>query len=119
MTFNIGAQEIVVFLYRGVFNIPISIFFGTAVGILVKYFLDKNYIFKFHTNNAIHDRRTFFLYTIMGLITTPLFWGFEFGFQYFFATRTMRYFGACLGLTIGYITKYQLDKRFVFRGEAP
>jgi hypothetical protein len=27
----------------------------------------------------------------------------------------MKYMGAVLGLAIGYVTKYQLDRRFVFR----
>jgi hypothetical protein len=27
----------------------------------------------------------------------------------------MKYVGAVLGLAIGYVTKYQLDRRFVFR----
>ncbi|MEL7013152.1 MAG: GtrA family protein, partial [Pseudomonadota bacterium] len=29
-------------------------------------------------------------------------------------TDLMRELGAVIGLTIGYVTKYQLDKRFVF-----
>ena len=51
----------------------------------------------------------------MGLATTVIFWGFEFGFQYLFATKEMRYLGGALGLAIGYVAKYLLDKRFVFR----
>ena len=31
--------------------------------------------------------------------------------------RHMRYVGAVIGLTIGYMTKYQLDRRFVFRAD--
>jgi hypothetical protein len=39
----------------------------------------------------------------------------EFGFDYLFKTTEARYIGACIGLAIGYIIKYRLDKRFVFR----
>ena len=30
----------------------------------------------------------------------------------------MRYLGGVIGLAIGYLTKYHLDKRYVFRTEA-
>lgn len=85
---------------------------------LIKYFLDKRYIFRFRARDVAHDTRTFLLYTFMGLATTVIFWGFEFGFQFLFETREMRYLGGIIGLAIGYITKYQLDKRYVFRMEA-
>jgi hypothetical protein len=29
----------------------------------------------------------------------------------------MRYLGGVIGLTIGYLAKYHLDKRFVFKAE--
>ena len=77
--------------------------------------LDKRYIFRFQARDAKHDGRTFFLYSLMGLATTVLFWGCEFGFHYLFETREMRYLGGIIGLAIGYLTKYQLDKRYVFR----
>jgi putative flippase GtrA len=51
----------------------------------------------------------------MGVVTTAVFWGFEFGFDHLFGTREMRYAGGVIGLAIGYVAKYQLDKRFVFR----
>lgn len=55
-----------------------------------------------------------FLYTFTGVFTTALFWGIEFGFQSLFGTDAMRYLGGAIGLTLGYIIKYRLDKRFVF-----
>lgn len=51
----------------------------------------------------------------MGLATTAIFWGFELGFDYLFASRNMRYVVALIGLAIGYVAKYHLDKRYVFR----
>lgn len=87
---------------------------GTGVGLIVKYVLDKKYIFKFVAQSVAHDSQTFMLYSLMGLLTTVIFWGMEVGFEYWFETKTMRYVGACLGLAIGYIVKYYLDKRFVF-----
>jgi putative flippase GtrA len=112
---NIGAQDLVVRIYSGAFDIMASVIAGTAVGLVVKYVLDKRYIFRFHTRSAAHDTQTFALYTLMGLATTGVFWGFEFGFHHLFESREMRYLGGVIGLAIGYLTKYHLDKRYVFR----
>jgi hypothetical protein len=38
----------------------------------------------------------------------------EFAAQVLFNSETARLAGGALGLTLGYIAKYQLDKRFVF-----
>ena len=112
---NIAAQEGTLQVYQGLFEIGLSIFVGTAVGLVVKYILDKRYIFRFKAQNRRYDSRIFILYTVMGLLTTVIFWGFEWAFQLLYETKEMRYLGGVIGLTLGYLTKYQLDKRFVFR----
>ncbi len=112
---NIGAQDLAIRAYSGAFDILASVIVGTGVGLVVKYVLDKRYIFRFRARSVAHDTRTFALYTVMGLATTVVFWGFEFGFQHLFETREMRYLGGIIGLAIGYLTKYHLDKRYVFR----
>ena len=111
---NIGSQDITTRLYDGPFHIAASIIVGTGVGLVVKYILDKRYIFRYQTKNLAHDGKTFALYTVMGLVTTVIFWGFEFGFEHLFGTKRMRYVGGVIGLAIGYIVKYHLDKRYVF-----
>ena len=113
--FNILAQDIFSYIYSGPFYILVSIIIGTCVGLVIKYILDKKYIFKYKTQNAQHDGKIFMLYTVMGIFTTIIFWGFEFGFHAIFETKEMRYVGGVIGLMIGYICKYYLDKRFVFR----
>ncbi|WP_254795620.1 GtrA family protein [Atopomonas hussainii] len=115
---NIGAQDLVIRTYSGAFNILASVIVGTGVGLVVKYILDKRYIFRIRVRSVAHDTQTFALYTVMGLVTTVIFWGFEFGFHHIFETKEMRYLGGVIGLAIGYLTKYQLDKRYVFRTEA-
>jgi putative flippase GtrA len=112
---NIGAQDLLTRLYAGPYAIVLAMIAGTAVGLVVKYVLDKRYIFRFRARDLGHDSRTFALYTLMGLATTAIFWSFELGFEHLFGTRAMRYLGAVLGLAIGYVTKYHLDKRYVFR----
>lgn len=114
---NIGAQDLVIRTYSGSFDIFASIIAGTGVGLVVKYILDKRYIFSFRARSVAHDTQTFALYSVMGLVTTVIFWGFEFGFHHIFETKEMRYLGGVIGLAIGYLTKYHLDKRYVFRTE--
>ena len=111
---NIGAQDIAIRTYSGAFDILASVVVGTGAGLVVKYILDKRYIFRFRARSVAHDTQTFALYTVMGLVTTVIFWGFEFGFHHIFETKEMRYLGGVIGLAIGYLTKYHLDKRFVF-----
>lgn len=112
---NIGAQDLTIRLYAGAYAVQLSVAVGTGVGLIVKYVLDKRYIFRFRARNVAHDSWAFVLYTVMGLATTVIFWGFEFGFNAVFQTKEMRYLGGIIGLAIGYLTKYHLDKRFVFR----
>ena len=114
---NIGAQDLLTRLYQGPWHIALSMVVGTGVGLVVKYVLDKRYIFRFPTTSVAHDTRTFALYAVMGLVTTAVFWGFEWGFHWLFETKEMRYLGGAIGLAIGYVSKYHLDKRFVFRSE--
>lgn len=115
---NISAQDIVIRTYSGALDILASVVVGTGVGLVVKYILDKRYIFRFRARSVAHDTKTFALYTVMGLATTVIFWGFEFGFHHIFETKEMRYLGGVIGLAIGYLTKYHLDKRYVFRTDA-
>lgn len=115
---NISAQDIVIRTYSGALDILASVVAGTGVGLVVKYILDKRYIFRFRARSVAHDTKTFALYTVMGLATTVIFWGFEFGFHHIFETKEMRYLGGVMGLAIGYLTKYHLDKRYVFRTDA-
>lgn len=112
---NIGIQDIAVRSYAGPGYLLISVGAGTIAGLLVKYVLDKRYIFRFQAQSALHDGRTFILYSLMGVVTTTIFWGFEFGFDRLFGTREFRYLGGILGLAVGYLSKYHLDKQFVFR----
>lgn len=112
---NIVSQDITHRIYQGQFELWLSILVGTAIGLVVKYFLDKRYIFQYQTTSISHGSKTFYLYTLMGVVTTIIFWGFEAAFDAIYQTQQMRYTGAVIGLAIGYLVKYQLDKRFVFR----
>jgi len=112
---NILCQDAVNRVYHGPYDLYPSMFLGTLVGLVVKYLLDKKYIFFFKSKNLFQDGQKFIFYASMGVITTFIFWGVEMAFDYTFKTIPMRYIGAVIGLSIGYWMKYQLDKRFVFR----
>ena len=91
---------------------------GTLVGLVIKYLLDKRWIF-YDTGSGLKDHgQKFTLYTAMGLITTAIFWGSETLFWAIWHTDAMRELGAVLGLAVGYVTKYNLDRRFVFTAAA-
>jgi putative flippase GtrA len=109
---NISAQAISLPLYSGEFNFWLAIIFGTDAGLVSKYFLDKKYIFDVAPSSGANYVSSFLLYSTTGVITTFVFWGFD----YLFNSIPMHYLGAVIGLSIGYIIKYQLDKKFVFAG---
>jgi len=111
---NLFTQEITSTLFQYEYEIIVSMFTGTLAGLVVKYLLDKKFIFKFETKNQKQDVTTFFFYSLMGVVTTVLFWVTEYTFDLWFETKTMRYVGAVIGLSIGYVTKYYLDKKYVF-----
>lgn len=112
---NIFTQVVSIYFYTGLLHIQISIIMGTATGLIIKYLLDKNFIFKYQTKNLKHETRTFILYLIMGILTTLIFLSFELGFHIIYQSDAMRYLGGIIGLIIGYILKYFLDKLFVFQ----
>ena len=87
---------------------------GTIVGLVIKYLLDKHWIFYDVENGVKNHSRKFSFYTAMGLITTAIFWGTETAFWLIWQTDMMRELGAILGLLVGYVVKYNLDRRFVF-----
>ena len=111
---NLGSQALVVAVWPAALGIELSILVGTGVGLVIKYVLDKRYIFRFKTRNLLHDGRLFMLYTCMGILTTLLFRANEYTFHWLFASDAMRYLGGAIGLAVGYLVKYRLDKRFVF-----
>ncbi len=114
---NLLAQELTVRAYTGSLNIYLGILCGTLVGLLSKYYLDKRFIFSFQPRNPVDDAQTFLAYSLTGVGTTFLFWATEIGFELYFGSKSARYTGAIIGLALGYVVKYQLDKRFVFSAQ--
>ncbi len=111
---NLATQRAVLELVGGYLGYVVAVGAGTLVGLVLKYLLDKRWIFfDVSTGLAAHGRK-FSRYTGMGIVTTLIFWGSETLFWLTWQSDLMREVGAILGLTIGYVIKYNLDKRFVF-----
>jgi putative flippase GtrA len=111
---NLGAQRAVLGWREDATGFALAVLVGTAVGLVVKYALDKRWIFGDRSSGLKAHSKRFTLYTLMGLVTTAIFWGTETAFWLVWGTDTMRELGAVLGLSIGYVVKYRLDRRFVF-----
>lgn len=114
---NLLTQALALLIYHGPAALLLSIAAGTGIGLILKYVLDKRYIFHFFPRNAAHDGQTFVLYTVTGIVTTAIFWGAELSAYHVFGTQQAKYLGAVAGLAIGYVVKYRLDKRHVFHTE--
>tara|TARA_A100001035_G_C27702945_1_gene463399 strand:- start:615 stop:1019 length:405 start_codon:yes stop_codon:yes gene_type:complete len=112
---NLLTQRVILYFDKTNLYFFIAIISGTLVGLVVKFYLDKNYIFFDNNNDSSNLKKKFGLYTLMGTFSTMIFWGTESIFWIIWRNENMRELGAVLGLTIGYIIKYRLDKRYVFR----
>lgn len=111
---NMLSQYIVFEMLDFEYLIYFALFIGTLTGLITKYILDKKYIFYHETQTHKENGIKFFLYSFMGVFTTIIFWGFELGFDALFESEKAKYFGGILGLMIGYVVKYNLDKKYVF-----
>lgn len=111
---NLGAQRIVLAWGDGAALFALAVATGSGVGLVVKYILDKRWIFYDLSTGVRAHSTKFALYTAMGLVTTAIFWGTETAFWLIWGTDLMREVGAVLGLSVGYVTKYLLDRRYVF-----
>ena len=83
-----------------------AIFFGTLVGLIIKYILDKKYIFNYEMKSKSENTGKFMLYSFMGVFTTLIYWAFEISFDAIFNSESAKLIGALIGLTIGYVIKY-------------
>ena len=111
---NLGVQRLVLANGSSAFYFAFAVGAGTLAGLVVKYILDKRWIFHDSETGVKAHRVKFSRYTAMGLITTTIFWGTETSFWLIWQTHLMRELGAVIGLSIGYVAKYHLDRRYVF-----
>ncbi len=112
--FNLLFQYVSFEIYDGIASLYVAMFVGTLAGLVAKYILDKKFIFYHTPKDKKDDAKKFVLYSLMGVFTTIIFWGTEIAFDRLLTILNAKYIGAIIGLSIGYVIKYFLDKRFVF-----
>lgn len=98
--------------------LAVSILAGTGVGFVVKYILDKRWIFFDDYDGAAKEARKIVLYASFSVAMTLVFWGFEIAFVIVGGTDLAKYTGAVIGLAIGNFAKYLLDRTFTFNAKA-
>ena len=111
---NLSSQRLVLSFLTGNVGYFAALFTGTFIGVVLGYFLDKNWIFKDRVMSSKAVGKQFFLYTMTGAIHTPVFWLIETVFWFIWKTDGMRELGAILGLLVAYTIKYFILRRYVF-----
>lgn len=111
---NLAGQRLVLATVDRAFAYQLALLAGTMVGLLLKYALDKRWIFADAERGLAAHGCKFSLYALMGVATTAIFWGAETLAWLAWQTQSAREIGAIAGLSIGYWVKYRLDRRFVF-----
>ena len=104
---NIGSQRLFFALGDHFFSIvPLNIMrfatlvVGTGVGFILKYILDRFYIFEADTQGVAEEGKQISLYASTALITTTIFWGTQLSFDFLWSYENSRYIGGVLGLVI-------------------
>lgn len=110
--------QAVVYRFAPVQPLAVSILAGTAIGFVVKYVLDKRWIFFDDYRGVKQEMSKVVLYGLFSVAMTFVFWGFEVAFLMIGGTDTAKYSGGAIGLAIGYYLKYLLDRRFTFNEKA-
>lgn len=111
---NLTVQATSLAVYQGASALVVAMLFGTITGLFAKYILDKIYIFQYVSKGKKDDAAKFLMYSVIGIGTTLIFWVCEIMLDRLWDNPVAKYVGAVVGLSIGYLIKYHMDKRFVF-----
>jgi putative flippase GtrA len=111
---NLGTQRVASAVWPWPMRDLAALAAGTGVGLVVKYLLDRRWIFAAEGRGAAQDLRAFVRYAATGILTTGIFWAIELGSLSVFRAEWARYAGGAVGLCLGYTAKYFLDRRLVF-----
>ena len=110
---NLFSQFLTFIILDYMYETYIAIANGTIAGLLVKYLLDKYYIFNLNVKEY-SSSNTFVPYVLTSILTTIIFWVTELWFINYIQIPYTEYIGAIVGLSMGYTLKYFLDRDFVF-----
>jgi putative flippase GtrA len=110
----LSQNAVVVWLGQYWFGIYVAIAFGNASGLVFKFIADKYWVFDDVDPSLVANSKKFAMYAFFGVFTTLVFWAVELAFHYIFQSALMTNVGAVIGLCIGYVVKYNLDKHVTF-----
>lgn len=88
---------------------------GIASGFMLKYILDKKYVFNDSKGTLQEEAQKVGIYGLLSIFTTLLLFVISEGVERIIDWKYEVYAGWLIGLIIGYLLKYFLDKRFVFK----
>lgn len=111
---NLSVQASSLPLYRGSGDLALAMAAGTTVGLVLKYILDRQWIFADRSRGLRAHARSFPLYSVSGILTTAIFWSCELLCAALDSEGLLPLLGGALGLAMGYALKYRLDRRFAF-----
>jgi putative flippase GtrA len=116
---NFGGIEIINIFYCSIspFNMPELMGSIVAVGItyLIKFFLDKLIVFQKKEIKLKATSKEFLKYFIFAIFTTIENVGIQFIITNFFKAPLI--ISVIVALSIGYLTKFFLDRKYVFKKE--
>jgi putative flippase GtrA len=112
------ATQAIVFDLAPIQPLALSILLGTGAGFVVKYLLDKHWIFFDRSDGIANEIYKIVLYGGFSVAMTLIFWGFEIAFLAIGGTSLAKYIGAVIGLTIGNLLKFLLDSTITFNAKA-
>lgn len=88
---------------------------GLFVGFVIKYLLDKKYVFNDGYENRKAETKKAGLYAFMSILCTILSVGITGSFKIVVGVQFAKRIGWFLGLLFGYTAKFFLDKKYVFK----
>ena len=113
---SLGSNELIQLFYCSTDTIDMPEFIGSilAVGItyIVKFFLDKYIVFNKKGSKFKDTSKEFFKYFIFAILTTIENIGLQFILSNFLGLPLE--LSSIIALSIGYLTKFFLDKKYVF-----
>lgn len=98
----------------GRFSIYAALFVGTGAGFVVKYLLDKNYIFQHASANRTQEAWVLALYLGTSIVMTAFYLVSQAVIFFVYGEGVVYYASGTAVLLLGYAIKFALDGRFVF-----
>jgi len=114
---NLAAQALSLAAYGGALALPLAMVIGTAVGLVAKFELDRRWIF--YVADRARTGTTFLGYAGTGVLTTAIFWCTEIAAHLVSGIPEGKYVGGAIGLAVGYVIKFTLDRDYVFTVKLP